>query len=179
MAASQLVIFEQNMTPMFSKAICCWRTIRIEWLRSRTASFLAALVIVAGIAGCGDSGPQLAPATGKVMYKGKPVPFGSVQFQPIEGGQFARGDIQPDGTFELNTTGAGEGAVVGKNRVRITSFESQNPAATASFQPAGGEPIVGRSLIPRRYNSFGSSGLEAEVLPEKNEPFVFELTDRD
>ena len=138
---------------------------------------LLAGCLAVGTAGCGSNAPELAPATGNVIYKGEPVLFGSVQFQPITGGQFARGDIQPDGSFVLSTAELGEGAPVGLNRVRITSFESQNPRAKGTFQPADNEPIVGRSLIPRRYSSFGTSGLQAEVKSGTNEPFVFELDD--
>ena len=39
--------------------------------------------------------------------------------------QPARGQIEPDGTFELGTYQPGDGAVVGTHKVRITCFESQ------------------------------------------------------
>lgn len=125
------------------------------------------------VSGC-SRGPQIVPARGKVLYNGEPLKFGSVMFQP-EGGQPARAVIQPDGTFVLTTENNGDGATVGTNRVRVTQYESQDPQR--SHDP-GGEIPLGRSLIPRRYTDYDTSGLVVEVKSSGNEPFVFELTDK-
>ncbi len=114
------------------------------------------------------------PVEGRVLYKGEPVPYGGVMFQP-ESGQPARGQIQPDGTFKLSTFGEADGATVGRNLVRITSLESQRPAAAESF--ATTEAAVGKSGIPLKYSNYSTSDLEVEVKREGNEPFVFELKD--
>ncbi len=139
---------------------------------NRTIRRLAVLGLMTGILSCGQD-LRLVPVEGKVLYRGKPLEFGSVLFQPASG-QPARGKIQPDGTFVLSTFDEGDGAMIGKNQVRITSFEAQRPGAPP---PSGGELALGKSFIPRKYSSFGSSGLEVEVLPEGNEPFIFELDD--
>ena len=124
------------------------------------------------VAGCGGDQLPVAPAQGKVLLDGKPLEFGAVMFQP-EAGPPARGQIQPDGSFTLSTYGNGDGAIIGKHRVRITCFESQRPGYQPD--PSQGEPGVGESLIPKKYQRLEQSGLTAEVKDE-TEPFVFELT---
>lgn len=128
------------------------------------------LLLTTMLVGCGSNDRPLAPVTGQVLYKGEPLTFGSVTFQPA-GGQPARADIGPDGRFELQTPGEGAGGVVGRNRIRVTSFEGQAPGA------AGGDAPLGKSLIPERYTSYATSGLEAEIQHGDNEPIIIELTD--
>ena len=105
-----------------------------------------------------------------MLYRGKPLEFGSVLFQP-DAGPPARGVIKLDGTFQLSTHGLDDGAVIGRHRVRIACFESQQANA-----PARAESGLGRSMIPSKYCNLTSSGLHVEV-KVKNEPFVFELSD--
>jgi len=92
-----------------------------------------------------------------------------------EGGQPARADIGPDGAFTMETPGEGRGAIVGLNKVRVACYEGQRDGY-ATADPLA-EPSLGKLLIPRRYTSFHTSGLEVEVRPGRNEPIVFELTD--
>jgi len=110
------------------------------------------------------------PVSGKVTYNGQPLKFGSVTFQP-RSGQPARGEIQNDGTFTLSTNKEGDGAAVGMHQVRIACYESQRAAKPAG----GGEQSLGKLLIPVHYTLFDQSKLTAEVKPDGNEPFVFEL----
>ena len=132
-----------------------------------------ALLLVALLFACGcDQGPVVVPITGKVTYNGKPLEFGSVTFQPSKG-QPARGEIQPDGTFTLSSYAPGDGAVIGTHKVRIACYSSQRK----TDQPVVGEQSLGKLLIPRKYTLFDYSGLTAEVKPEDNSPFEFNLTD--
>ena len=92
-------------------------------------SGLAACLAASGLmllAGCGgiEQFPT-APVSGVVMCDGKPVPMAMVFFEPIASGNdaivgkpgFSRADA--DGKFTLSTYGTGDGAVVGKHRVRV------------------------------------------------------------
>ena len=126
------------------------------------------------LTGCGGD-TNIAPFTGEVRYKGKPLEFGSVMLQPVEGGQPSNAIIQSDGTFVMSIREVGEGATIGQNRVRVTCFPAQNTNKTAN---ASQELALGKSLIPTKYNSFGSSGLTIEVKPENNEPYVIELDNK-
>jgi hypothetical protein len=114
----------------------------------------------------------MVPVTGKVLYNGNPLEFGSVTFQPPRG-QAARGKIQSDGAFSLSTYEPGDGAVVGLHKVRITCYESQR----APLTPGAGEQSLGKLLIPTRYTLFDQSGLTADVQTGQSEPFLFELGD--
>ena len=129
-------------------------------------SAFATLLLV----GC-DRGPQLVPVTGKVLYNGAPLEFGSVTFQP-RSGQPAQGEIQSGGTFSLSTFRPNDGAVIGSHKVRVACYESQRPSATKS----PGEQSLGKLLIPTKYTLFDQSGLTAEVRADDNQAFVFELT---
>ena len=132
------------------------------------------LTIALIFSGCGKPPHQLVPISGKVTYNGKPLPFGCVKFQP-ETGQWARGTIQSDGTFKMVTPGEGDGAAVGINKVSITCFENQDPAKQKNG--AGMGMVLGRSLIPKKYSSFDTSGLTIDVVDGNNEPAIFDLKD--
>lgn len=141
----------------------------MRWNNLPPAIFAWAVLLIVSLAGCGEQ--EYAPVRGKVIYKGKPLNFGSVLFQP-EGGQPAYGKIENDGSFYLSTNGDGDGARIGSNKVRVACFASQEPAANGENVE---EPTVGPSLIPRRYNSFEHSGLRIDVPPEGIDDLVLEL----
>jgi hypothetical protein len=135
--------------------------------RPRLAAVASLLLLVVGC----DRGPTLVPVSGKVIYNGTPLRFGSVTFQPSRG-QPAIGEIQSDGSFVLGTYRAKDGAVIGLHQVRITCYESQGPPAAE----ASGERSLGKLLIPLKYTLYDQSGLMADIREEQDEPFVFELT---
>lgn len=124
--------------------------------------------------GCGPQRPPIAKVSGIVTYRGKPLTFGSVQFQPIAG-QPARGQIQPDGRFELSTFGDKDGAQISTHMVRISCLTSQAP----NFKAAGeGEIPAGTSLIPAKYSSLSTTPYkEIEVKDIPLNTFEFELKD--
>ncbi|MCS7305346.1 MAG: hypothetical protein NZ602_09605 [Thermoguttaceae bacterium] len=148
-------------------------------LTNRQIGWLGLAALAAGVvlAGCGGSEFQLAPAKGKVTYKGKPLEFGTVIFIP-EKGPAAIGQIQSDGTFVLETgTQSGrmrKGAVVGKHKVEIRCLETQRPGYKP---PADQEMPAGKSLIPTKYNQADTSGLTAEVTAKGPNEFTFDLKD--
>ncbi len=133
---------------------------------------IAPLVLVALLLGCG-SDVELAPIRGKVLYNGQPLKFGGVTFQPIAG-EPATGTIQSDGSFTLTTFDEGQGATVGKNQVRVTCYERQDPNAPPAKL---GEDVLGKLLIPQRYTSYDTSGLTIVVSPEGKDDVVLELVD--
>jgi hypothetical protein len=139
-------------------------------LRWPVVALAFGLTMICLLSGC-NSGPTVVPVTGKVLYNGRPLEFGSVTFQPPRG-QPAQGEIQSDGTFVLSSYRPNDGAVVGKHQVRVACYESQKKGAPK--QP--GEQSLGKMLIPINYTLFDQSGLTADVRAEGNEPFVFQLT---
>lgn len=139
--------------------------------RRQTVAAVAIMIAASMVMGC-DSGPELAPLSGKVLLDDKPLEFGSVMLQPLEGGQPSAASIASDGTFNMETRGYGEGAAVGKNAVRVTCFPGQKPGAAAS----GGEIALGQPLIHSDYSSFSASGLVVDVKPEDNPEYIIQLS---
>ncbi|MCA9016663.1 MAG: hypothetical protein KDA77_15125 [Planctomycetaceae bacterium] len=117
--------------------------------------------------------PPLARVKGKVTLDGKPLQGGSVQFTPDKNrgttGRMALGNINEDGTFELMTIRAGDGAQVGYHLVAIESYES------ASFDPNQPVNQAPKSLIPKRYTDPTTSELTAEVKSGEENVFTFDL----
>jgi hypothetical protein len=129
-----------------------------RFVRSRVGRGLLAIAALA-LAGCGGRGD----AAGKVTYQGKPVVWGTVQFEDAEG-MVKQANIAPDGTYSV------AGVAVGDAKVAVSSI---NPASS-DFQPraAEGRPappppppaVRGWFPIPDRYAAPHTSGL---VLPIK------------
>lgn len=133
------------------------------------------VVAIATVAGC-DTRPAVVPVSGKVKLDGEPLKFGSVMLQNEAGGQPAVGAIQPDGSFVLSTFAVGDGATPGSHRVRVTCYSLQDPAVWAEAGPMGDS--LGKLLIPKKYVSFGASGLSAEIGEAENAPLLFELSSK-
>jgi hypothetical protein len=128
--------------------------------RMALVSFRLATVLLIACAGCGapaDVNSHLIPVKGKVTYKGKALTNGSVSFEPDAGRQ-AHAEIQPDGTFELSTFKAGDGAVAGTHRV--------------SMNGSTGKGSV--NALPAKYKFPSSSKLETEVSADKTD-YSFDL----
>lgn len=135
------------------------------------------VVLVAFTIGCGKSHPKLAPVSGSVTYCGKPLSFGAVTFQS-DSGPSATGIIQPDGTFQMATTGEGNGVVAGKHKISISCFEQQNPNALKGKTGVQNEAGLGKPLIPQKYLTANTSGICIDVRPDDNKPVVLQLTDK-
>ncbi len=82
---------------VFAGSRCCDRC-------SSIVSALLALLLAATTSsvGCSQKQRELAPLTGKVIYNGEPLQFGTVMIEH-KYGQPASAVIQPDGTFAMAT----------------------------------------------------------------------------
>jgi hypothetical protein len=135
-------------------------------------SCVAVALLLPAADGCGPDEPALAPVSGRVFYKGAPLPGGSIVFTPDAdkggGGPLARGEVRPDGTYTLTTDGR-PGAAPGWHRVTIVSV------APARDKPAGSGFADVESLLPRRYAAPDLSGLERLVKPGEENAIDFHL----
>ncbi|RLT12128.1 MAG: carboxypeptidase regulatory-like domain-containing protein [Planctomycetota bacterium] len=110
------------------------------------------------LSGCGGEKNQAVertaavPVKGKVSLKGKPMTQGSISFEPIDGGREAHGTIGADGTFSLSTFKADDGAIRGSHRIAVKAS-------------GGGK----KDLVPLKYQSYSSSGIEIEVSDGKTD----------
>lgn len=115
------------------------------------------LVVSAVFGGC-NRGPEMAPVSGKVTYKGQPLKHGNILFQPSIGPP-AKGEIGPDGTFSLSTFKTNDGAVIGKHRVQVICVDPQaKPANPDEETPSA------KSLIPEKYSNYATSEITVDVV---------------
>ncbi len=129
----------------------------------RRLPLLIALLAV----GCQGGSAALAPVSGKVTYKGSPLPGGTIVFTPdasrSERGQLAVGRIQADGTFALRT-GEALGARPGWYRITVVSVASSSAPFAAPY-----------SVIPERYRDPELSLLACEVKGQQANAIDIEL----
>jgi hypothetical protein len=110
------------------------------------------------ICGCSQSGPELAPVSGRVTLSGKPLEKADIVFQPDSGKPPASGRTDADGRYELAYKRGVMGGPVGQNtvRIRVSRELVRNPPKIAA-----------------RFNT--QSELRREVKSGQNE-FDFDVT---
>jgi hypothetical protein len=129
-------------------------------------------LLLAILAGCGDSNLQLGKVSGKVTYKGRPVTAAKVTFFP-ERGPAATGLLDDQGRYELMTLKPGDGVMVGKNRVGVSPILA-GVSLTPGKPPA--LPVQEKSIIPAKYHNPQTSEFIVEVRNGGN-TFDFDLKD--
>jgi hypothetical protein len=128
-------------------------------VHSRRVVATAALALLAlGPAGCGAS---MYPVRGTVtLDDGTPLTRGLVVFERTEGGPpvTARGEVRPDGTYNLSTAKPGDGVPPGRYKVLV------NPLDLSAV------PDEQKKLpFDLKYTKFQTSGLEFEVKSGSND----------
>jgi hypothetical protein len=109
-------------------------------------------------AGCGDTGPELAPVTGRITLNGAPLENADILFQPEGSKPPSAGRTDASGRYELAYKRGVMGGIVGSNTVRIT---------------ISSDVVANPPNIPARYNT--ESELTKEVKSGQNE-INFDLT---
>jgi hypothetical protein len=110
------------------------------------------------LAGCGRTGPEVAPVSGRVTLDGRPLESADLMFQ-VEGKSPGVGRTDQDGRYELMYKRGVAGTPIGSNRVAIT---------------VSSELVSNPPPIPARYNT--QTELTAEVQPGEDNVFNFDLT---
>ena len=117
--------------------------------------------------GCSGRGlPGLVPVQGTVFFDGVPLEEAHVTFRPLEGAEGARAAIAKtdgNGKFTLMTLHPGDGISPGKYIVTVSKMEVDQEAAQR-VQEHEAQPVV--HLIPAKYASPGTSGLELTIGPK-------------
>lgn len=154
-------------------------------VNDRRALLLLAIAI-AYVSGCGGgkapAGPKTARATGKVTYKKQPVEGATVSFLGDGKTSPAMAITDSLGDFVLTTTRSGDGAVPGKHRVTVTKIVGP-PTKTGPMtmeeaaKAAKEKPAKPLSMLPSRYGSADSSGLNFEVKEGQKNNFPIDLVD--
>jgi hypothetical protein len=133
--------------------------------QSAASNFLwLSLALVAGTlsVGCGG-GPNTTTVQGKITYKGVPVTFGIINFQPA-GGKPLGGEIMADGNYEFDLP-------PGEYQVRIDSPPEMPPGYKEGDPP----PKLGPRQLPANYANYATSGLTATVGTESPQQLDFSL----
>src|SRR5438067_12731326 len=106
---------------------------------ARAAGRLAAVAVVLALAaGCGGGAKKLpvAMVSGKVTFKGQPVPAGFITFQ-AEQGPVKSAEIR-DGVYDTSKS-ADPGVIPGPTTIRITGFDGKKlpyyPQGKQIFNP--------------------------------------------
>ena len=116
------------------------------------------VLFVISFAGCGKTGSDIAPVTGRITLDGTPLEKADILFQPDGSRPPSSGRTDANGHYELAYKRGVMGGTVGSNTVQIT---------------ISSDVVANPPSIPARYNS--ESELKKEVKSGPNE-FNFDLT---
>jgi hypothetical protein len=122
-----------------------------------------AVPLIVLVAGCGAPVPT-HKVTGTVTFKGKLLTSGLVAFHHTDGtAPMAKGEIRADGTYELSTYHAGDGAAAGKCKVTVSSIQPAKgvEGVDPNYRPA-------KALIPLKYMRLVETPLTAVVEAKDN-----------
>ena len=123
--------------------------------------------------GCNSSKlPTTVQVQGKVTWQGKPLPAGSVAFNPVVLSQDkpsrpAIGDLSAEGVYRLSSFRPNDGVIPGEYRVTIDSCSSRPGLEDPN------KPLISR--IPRHYADPDKSGLRFAVPPDARGPLTYDI----
>jgi hypothetical protein len=124
---------------------------------------LPALVLLLALSGCG--GP-LVKVTGRLTYKGQPVPSTDVIFQPDDGSRHSVGHTDDQGNFTLKYSRDEVGATRGAHTVFLTYYPS-NEEESGTIPPKASKEL---KAVIKKYGDLKTSTLHYEVT--KNGQFI-------
>ena len=110
--------------------------------------------------GCGDS--DFATVTGQVTLDGKQLDGGAVTFIPEKSGALAYGDIAPDGTYSLQSSGSMKGLKPG-DYIATVSHRSGRPSPGMTIAQ-----IQALEMVPVRYTVPEASDLHLYIEAGEN-----------
>ncbi len=102
--------------------------------------------------------------SGTVKVKGTPLEKGTISFTPTDGQRPSATGTITKGSYTLQTTEPGDGAVVGEYRVAFSDVDS----AQLNTDLPGAPVKLAKSAIPKKYNDPGNSGKTATVKSGSN-----------
>jgi hypothetical protein len=137
------------------------RCVPNKWLR---ADFSILALGVALLAGCGSGS---YPVRGQVVWSdgspAKELAGGTVSFESQAADISARGDIAPDATFSLSSLKKDDGLPPGTYQVLVA------PPDPDVSEDKNSPAVQGRRMIPAKYQSYESSGMEVTVEAKQND----------
>lgn len=136
-------------------------------LRAVLFLLCACAILAVSTTGCENSGPKMVQVEGKVTYKGKPVPRGSVSFyaEPKKGNESKElpiGIIE-DGNYRV-VTRVKDGLTPGWYHVAVNAAKQIDPK----------NPYFTEWLVPEKYSNPKTSKIEIEVV-ENPAPGAYDI----
>jgi hypothetical protein len=107
----------------------------MERTTAAAVTVCVAALVLSAVAGCGPAGPARHPVEGAVTYAGKPLPRGTIRFDP----DGTKGNTGPVGMAEIvdgryaTKADGGRGPLQGPLVVWISGYPPADPAK--EFQP--------------------------------------------
>jgi hypothetical protein len=128
-------------------------------VRGPRLAFMATLLLT--VVGCNSNEKQTYPVRGQLQWTdgsaARELSGGMVVFQSDSEEISAKGFLDDEGRFVLGTYQLDDGAVAGKHKVAVVQ-----PADEAGdYNP--------NEIVERKYESMGTTDLEATVEPKSNE----------
>ncbi|BBO33340.1 carboxypeptidase-like regulatory domain-containing protein [Lacipirellula parvula] len=130
-------------------------------LRLRSVARCALAIIVIGIAGCSDA--NFSTVSGRVSLNGASLDGGAITFIPEAAGPLAYGNVAPDGTYSLQSSGGVEGLRPG-NYTATVSYRSGRPSPGMTLAQ-----IQALEKVPISYTTPETSDLKKEVKAGDNQ----------
>jgi hypothetical protein len=127
--------------------------------KSALAGLTLALVLVVG---CSDPYAGRVAVSGTVKFKGEPLKYGVILFEPMEKQDTTSGAPIANGKYDIPRS---QGLKAGKYRLRVTAGDGVTPAASLRKKtkegeeehkgggPGGSTNIISKELIPPTWNS--------------------------
>ena len=146
-----------------------------------TIIFTVLMLSVTFFIGCGGNSQNphgTVHVEGTVTFDGAPIEGVNVTLAPREGDQSAGGITDDKGKFTVITSGFA-GAKPGSYDVTFVKMESlPNLSFEESMEKYGGDPPKPKRMIPQKYETPKTSGIEPITVEtdRKKNVFTFELT---
>jgi hypothetical protein len=121
-------------------------------INCRIVTYVAALLVIGVLVGCGNS--DLGSVDGTVRLGGQPLENARVTFTPVEGGRPAAGLTDNQGHYQLVFSRDDQGALIGEHTVNISTFSEH-------LADDGETTEVVPEKVPARYNT--NTELKAKV----------------
>jgi hypothetical protein len=118
---------------------------------------MTAVLLTLAATGCGRTGD----VSGKVTYKGKPLVWGTVQFEGSDN-LVKQGNIEGDGTYCISGVATGE-AKVAVSSINPKSSDFQVRQAEGRPPPKPRPEVKGWFPIPEKYDTPFKSGLTYSI----------------
>jgi hypothetical protein len=130
----------------------------------------ALVLLLAGAVGCGRA--EMGPVSGRVTFKGKPVPMAVIRFQP-QSRPMGVAVTDNDGRYRLSTKQPLDGAYGGHHVVSV--YPWQLAVGQEPLDPAYTPLPEDRADIPDKYRASHTSPLSAEVVAGRDNTIDLDL----